>query len=127
MAKQTDKLYWVCSEMVRICYESIQALSLIVVVAYITNIIMHFNPDQWPSHNRGEATRQSILAALTTPHTRAELTAICGKSRKQIDRHLSRLSSECKIFVNDSGLIALRLSVGLLSALLTIFEGLTQG
>ena len=88
---------------------------------------MNFNPDQWPSHNRGEATRQTILETLTTPRTRAELTAICGKSRKQIDRHLSRLSSECKIFVNESGLIALRLSVGLLSALLSIFEGLTQG
>ena len=88
---------------------------------------MNFNPDSWPSHDRGEATRKTIIKSLAIPRTRAELASLCGKSGKQIDRHLSRLSSESKIFVNASGLIALRLSVGLLTAFLVAFEGLTHG
>jgi DNA-binding transcriptional ArsR family regulator len=87
---------------------------------------MQFNPDSWPSHRRGEATRQSILSLLSTPRTREELAELCGKSRKQVDRHLSRLSSESKILINQSGLITLRLSAGLLTMFLWTFDSLTQ-
>lgn len=79
---------------------------------------MYFNPDQWPSHNRGQATRDQIISCLSIPRTRAELAQLVGKSRKQIDRHLSRLASESMISVNESGLIVLRVSAGFLLCLL---------
>lgn len=75
---------------------------------------MEFNPSVWPTHKQGEAVRQLILTLLDKPRTKQELSKLCNKSVRQIQRHLNKLSSESQVMCNQNGQIVRRVTAGFL-------------
>ena len=75
---------------------------------------MEFNPDVWPTHKQGEAVRQLILTILDKPRTKQELSKLCNKSVRQIQRHLNKLSSESQVMCNQNCQIVRRVTAGFL-------------